>query len=61
MIHVSQRLFINLILHRAYRIFAKSTSSNFQFTLLFESRIGNVPKTLLWVIWAKYNTHVTVN
>ena len=30
-----------------YCIFAKSTNSNFQFTLLFESRIGNFPKTLL--------------
>jgi hypothetical protein len=36
-----------------YCIFAKSTNSNFQFTLLFESRIGNFPKTLLLVNWAK--------
>jgi hypothetical protein len=36
-----------------YCIFAKSTNSNFQFTLLFESLIGNFPKTLLLVSWAK--------
>ena len=34
---------------RVYCICAKSTNSNFQFTLLFESRIGNFPKTLLLV------------
>jgi hypothetical protein len=34
--------------------FAKSTNSNFQFTLLFESRIGDFStKTLLLVSWAK--------
>jgi hypothetical protein len=38
---------------RAYCIFAKSTNSNFPFTLLFESQIGNFPKTLLLVSWAK--------
>ena len=32
---------------RVYCIFAKSTNSNFQLPLLFESRIGNFPKTLL--------------
>ena len=31
-------------------IFAKSTNSNFQFNLLFESRIGNFPKTLLVLV-----------
>jgi hypothetical protein len=36
-----------------YCIFAKSANSNFQFTLLFESRIGNFPKTLLLVSRAK--------
>ena len=30
-----------------------STNSNFQFTLLFESWIGNFHKTLLLVSWAK--------
>jgi hypothetical protein len=46
---------------RVYCIFAKSTNSNFQFTLLFESRIGNFPKTLpYWLVGQKYNTHVTV-
>jgi hypothetical protein len=34
-------------------IFAKSTNSNFQYTLLFESRIGNFPKTLLLVKYVK--------
>jgi hypothetical protein len=38
---------------RVYCILAKSTNSNFQFTLLFESRIGNFPKALLLVSWAK--------
>ena len=38
---------------RVYCIFAKSTNSNFQFTLLFESWIGDFPKTLLLVSWAK--------
>jgi hypothetical protein len=38
---------------RMYCIFAKSTNRNFQFTLLFESRIGKFPKTLLLVSWAK--------
>ena len=38
---------------RVYCIFAESTNSNFQFTLLFESRIGNFSKTLLLVSWAK--------
>ena len=38
---------------RAYCILAKSTNSNFQFTLLFESPIGSFPKTLLLVRWAK--------
>ena len=36
-----------------YYIFAMSTNSNFQFTLLFESSIGNFPKTLLLVSRAK--------
>ena len=55
-IYVSQRLFINLVVSpsRVYCIFTKSTNSNFQFTLLFESRgIGDFPKTLLLVSWAK--------
>jgi hypothetical protein len=38
---------------RVYCIVAKFTNSNFQFTLLFESRIGNFSKTLLSVSWAK--------
>jgi hypothetical protein len=38
---------------RVYCIFAKFTNSNFQFTLLFESRIGNFPETLPLVSWAK--------
>jgi hypothetical protein len=37
----------------AYCIFAKSSNSNFQFTLLFESWIGNFPKTLLMVTHIK--------
>jgi hypothetical protein len=28
--------------------------------ILFESRIGNFPKTLLLLVAQKYNTHVTV-
>ena len=38
---------------RVYYIFAMSTNSNFQFTLLFESWIGNSPITLLLVSRAK--------
>ena len=37
---------------RVYCIFTKS-NSNFQYTLLFESQIGNFPKTLLLVSWEK--------
>jgi hypothetical protein len=40
---------------RVYGIFAKFTNSNFQFTLLFKSRIGNFPKTVLLVSWVKIN------
>jgi hypothetical protein len=36
-----------------YCIFAKSTNSNFQFSLLFKSWVGNFPKTLLLVSWEK--------
>ena len=50
-----------MVLPHVYCIFAKSTNSNSQFTLLFESRIGNLSKTLLLVSWAKiYNTLVAV-
>jgi hypothetical protein len=38
---------------RVYYSFAMSTNSNFQFTLLFESWVGNFPKTLLLVSQAK--------
>jgi hypothetical protein len=40
-----------------YCVLAKSTNSNFQLTLLFESRIGNFPKTYCyWLVGQKYNT-----
>jgi hypothetical protein len=38
---------------RVYCIFAKSTKSNFQFTLFESHRTGDFPKTLLLVSWAK--------
>jgi hypothetical protein len=51
-IDVGQRLFINLVLHRRMCIVPLPTPP-IQFTLLFESRIGNFPKTLLLVSLAK--------
>jgi hypothetical protein len=43
-------------------IFTKSTNSNFQFSLLFESRIGTVTflKHCYWLVEQKYKTHVTM-
>jgi hypothetical protein len=51
-LYVSHRLIINLVLHRhVCLVFLPNPS--IAISLLFESRIGNFPKTFLLVSWAK--------
>jgi hypothetical protein len=54
LICVSQRLFINMVLHRHVCIvFLPNPPMQFPVSLLFELRIGDFPKTLLLVSWVK--------